>query len=121
MEEKKGNKILKEYEFYISIGEPWNFVGPDGQNRIDGKIIKILNEECLVFKSNNIITIENLKGNIFICRPRYFGENYTMLDKKKLVPSNILLLMKEFDEKMKVEEIFQNAEYVIIGSITKKE
>jgi hypothetical protein len=39
------NKIIpvkKEWTHKISVGEPWNYEGPDGKNLIIGKIIKVL-------------------------------------------------------------------------------
>ncbi len=31
---------MENKSYYISVGEPWDFVGPDGKNIIKGEILK---------------------------------------------------------------------------------
>ena len=63
--------------YYVSVGKPWNFESPDGKNIIKGNIIKKINNNLWIFKSNHLVDLENIHGNIFLLQPRYAGHDFS--------------------------------------------
>lgn len=45
---------MTKERYFISVGEPWDFISPDGQNIVRGNIISVKSNQLLVFK---LITI----------------------------------------------------------------
>lgn len=66
--------MIEQKKYFISIGEPWDFEGPDGQNKIIGIVIKEISENALIFKSDKIQTFKEGTGNIFLLLSRYNDE-----------------------------------------------
>ncbi len=102
---------------YLSIGEPWNFVSPDGQNIIKGKLIRAVSNECLVFKADHVINFSEGSGNILILSPRSAKDFSKFLDwAEDYIPVNGLLSIN-YVENMTEAELKDKSPFVIIGSI----
>ena len=103
--------------YYISVSEPWDFVGPDGNNIIKGKIFKILNQDCIIFKSNSLIEIDKVKGDMFVLLSRHQNIHLNnIVDKGFWTISAGLLLTNSYIE-MDKNQLEQNSEYVIVGTL----
>lgn len=113
---------MKEVEYCISVGEPWDFSGPDGQNIIKGTILKKINSNLLIFKSTFLqILPNNLEGNIFLLTPRYQNDEFSnSLKKLSYITVNVALLRVEYSDKLTEQELKENSSFVIIGSIKQK-
>lgn len=103
---------------HISVGEPWDFTGPDGDNIINGHVIKIINSTCLVFKANYTLNFLQYSGSILILFPRYTNEDfYKLQNEENYVPINGQVLIDNYTEDMTETELKEKSKFVIIGSI----
>lgn len=110
-----GRIVNKEY--IVIVSEPWDFAGPDGKNRIKGKIINTIPPECIVFRCNKKISSDGKEGDILILKTRYYKESIELLYTEEYLTINGGLLLTEYDENMSSEELEQNSFFAIIGSI----
>ncbi|MDL5247341.1 hypothetical protein FH581_017405 (plasmid) [Leptospira weilii] len=109
---------MKEKEYYISVGEPWDFASPDGQNRINGKVLKKISSTCLVFKTNYFLEYEGSKSNILILSPRHYDSDFDDLNKEAdLVTINGGLLLNKYSDNLTENELKHTAKFFVIGSI----
>jgi len=111
---------MKQEKYFISVGEPWDFESPDGQNVIKGNIINIKSNQCIVFKSDHCLNFDDIKGNIIILTPRHQDNDFSELA-SELIVINGSVLLKEYNEKLSEKELQQNAKFEIIGSIRKEQ
>lgn len=105
--------------YFISVGEPWEFESHDGQNIIKGSILSVKSNQCLVFKSNHCLKFGEFEGDILILTPRHNGNDFSNL-KSELVVVNGSLLLNEYNTKLSDKELKENAKFEIIGSISKE-
>jgi len=111
---------MSKNNYYISVGEPWDFNSPDGENIIRGIILKIISATCLVFRTNYHLDFEGVKGDKLILSPRHVENNFYELDKgSSLITVNGGLLFKDYDDNLSEEELRNNSKFAIIGSIQK--
>ncbi|MCR8640340.1 hypothetical protein [Leptospira interrogans] len=109
---------MKEKSYYISVGEPWDFVGPDGKNLINGKVLKKISPTCLVFKTNYLLEYEGSKSNILILSPRHYDSNFDDLNKEgDLVTINGGILFNKYSDNLTENELKNTAKFFVIGSI----
>lgn len=107
-----------EKKYFISVGEPWDFESPDGQNIINGIIIKILSVTCLVFKANYVLAINGISSNLFVLYPRHAESDFDDLKNGvDYVTINGSILPREYNENMDEDFLKENSKFVIIGSI----
>lgn len=112
---------MQEKKYFISVGEPWDFDSPDGQNIINGRIIKVLSSTCLIFKANYILDFKGVIGDVFIVYPRYSENDFNDLKNgNNYVVINGNILSDEYNENMDEGYLKQNSKFVIIGSIRTK-
>jgi len=112
LELSKTRKIMKKYK--ITIGEPWNFEGPDGQNLIKGTVLKYLDNRNIIFKSNYPITLQNETGDLFILSFRFRDKDVSHLKDK---PVNGGLILSDHIDGLSAEEIKQKSKFVLIGTL----
>ena len=111
---------MNEKKYFISVGEPWDFNSPDGQNIINGVIIKILSASCLIFKANYVLDFNGHLGDLFILYPRHSENDFADLkNETNYVTINGNLLIGGFDENMSEKELKEKSDFVLIGSIRK--
>lgn len=110
--------MKKKAEYFISVGEPWDFESPDGQNIIRGKILSIVSNKCLVFKANHHLKFGETMGNILILTPRYESNDFSDLE-SELIAVNGGIFLKEYHEYLNEKELRDCAKFEIIGSIRK--
>lgn len=102
----------------ISVGEPWNFTSPDGENIIKGHIIKMVSSTCLIFKANYVLDFRDSSGEIFVLLPRYANENFNDIKgSNRYVPINALLLTTGDESEMTEDQLEVEGKFVIIGDI----
>ncbi len=101
--------------YYLSIGEPWNFEGPDGQNIIRGSIVKIIGPRCLIYKANHITKFDKGSGSFLALFPRYVGTSFDDLKKGMDITINGILI-EGYHDTMDEKEL-EKEKFVIIGSI----
>ncbi|WP_000660061.1 hypothetical protein [Leptospira interrogans] len=107
---------MKEKIYYISVDEPWDFVGPDGKNRINGHILKIVDHDCVLFKANHTLSFDNIQGNILVLLSRHTGYHFDSLETSGFWTFGGGLLLTKDYESMNRKELEKNSKYVIIGS-----
>jgi hypothetical protein len=108
-------------EYFISIGEPWNFEGPDGRGKICGVILKEINEKVIIFESHKNQTFKEGQGNLFILIARYKDDAIRKVNNKgEHVYSGTvggrLLQLKNYRDKTR-EYLEEHSKYVFIGTI----
>lgn len=109
---------MKSKKYYISVGEPWDFNSPDGQNIINGVIIKILSSTCLIFKANYVLNFKGHLGDVFVLYPRHLESDFSDLESKKdYITINGNMLIANFEESMGEKELKEKSEFVLVGSI----
>ncbi len=108
---------MKKQLYYLSVGEPWNFETPDGQNIVKGEIIKNVDDNCLIFQSNHILQFDNIKGNILVLSPRYKKPDFSSLSTEDININGGVLTTSY--ENLTSEELFKDSKFVIIGSVRK--
>ncbi|RHX88592.1 hypothetical protein [Leptospira stimsonii] len=109
---------MKEKKYYISVAEPWDFVGPDGKNIIKGEILKIIDNNCVLFQTNYILNFENVGGDILVLSSRYRKNDHFINDTNGLDWTiNVgLLLTKEYED-MNEPALKNHSKFIIIGSL----
>lgn len=108
---------MEEKKYYISVGEPWDFEGPDGKNRINGHILKIVDNDCVLFKANHTLNFGNIQGDILVLLSRHTGYHFDTLKTSGFWTFGGGLLLTKDYENMNRKELEKNSKYVIIGSI----
>lgn len=109
---------MRDKKYFLSIGEPWDFDSPDGQNIINGVIIRILSATCLIFKANYILNFKGVSGNLFVLYPRHTKNDFNDLKNgADYVTVNGNILLEEYNENMDENYLKGNSKFVIIGSI----
>lgn len=103
-------------ECKIIVSEPWDFENVGGENIIEGNIVNNLNNICLVFETNNTISIENLSGKYLILYPRS-KESFANFDLKDGISINAGLLLVEYKKDMNSDYLKANSKFVLIGSL----
>ncbi|MGQ2802082.1 hypothetical protein ACT54M_17005 [Leptospira santarosai] len=110
---------MENKSYYISIGEPWDFVGPDGKNIIKGEILKKISSTCLIFKTNHFLEYENNKSDILILSPRHYDNDFDDLVKKtNTVTINGGILFSTYSDDLTEDELKHAAKFFVIGSIS---
>ena len=103
----------------IIVSEPWDFTSSDGENRIAGRLIDVINSRCIVFESNYILNFDKKgSGRILILSPRFKDEDFDDLEKKDITVNGGLLLV-EYKEGSSMEELKSKCAFVLIGSLYK--
>lgn len=109
---------MEQNKYFISVGEPWDFNSPDGENIINGIIIKILSATCLIFKANYLLDFGGVSGNIFVLYPRYAESNFIELKNGvEYVAINGNLLVEDFNENENEEILKEKSKFVLAGTI----
>lgn len=103
---------------YITVGEPWDFESPSGQNIIDGAIIKTVSATCLVFKANYNLEFGEVSGQILILYPRYADSNFNDLKTgSNYITINGNLFHGECNPNTDEQTLMSNSKLAIIGGI----
>lgn len=110
---------MQQKRYFISVGEPWDFDSPDGQNIINGIIVRILSATCLIFKANYILEFKGVTGNYFVLYPRHSESDFDDLRAgNDYVTINGYILPQEYSENMNEDYLKDKSKFVLIGSIT---
>lgn len=109
-------KIMNE-EYIVIVSSPWDFVGPDGDNSIKGKIINTIPPKRIIFKCNNQVSFKGKNGDILILGIRYRDDNIELLYTEEHLTVNGGLLLTEYDKNMSYEELEHNSFFAMIGTI----
>ncbi|MCB0698376.1 MAG: hypothetical protein KDC11_00950 [Chitinophagaceae bacterium] len=113
---------MSKSDYILSVSEPWDFEGPDGENVIYGRIVKEVTNNCLIFESNNPVSIDNVTGSVFVAFGRHDGYDFEYSVKKDGIWSANIGLYTSDDElylNMNSKELMEHSKYVIIGSVKK--
>ncbi|AKL98423.1 hypothetical protein [Endomicrobium proavitum] len=108
-------------KFTISVDEPWDFTGPDGDNVMKGEVIYEISPKELIFRSFKKQKFDNHRGNLFLFISRHVGFDLvhnTILGKKRYDGTFGAGLLKDsVDYKNKTrKELEKESIYVFIGS-----
>jgi hypothetical protein len=108
-------------KYFISVGEPWDFESPDGQNIIRGFVLKIISATCLIFKANYLLNIGGVKGDVLVLTPRDLdGSFYELKNDFDYLTVNGGLLLVEYDENYNEKIVKDNSKFIIVGGVRKE-
>lgn len=110
--------VLKNNAYYISVGDPWDFSSPDGENIINGSLINTCSKTYLIFKANYVLNFKKGSGDYFVIFPRYLNEDFTSLlnGSSTDVTINGSLLPNDF-QTLQNEDLINHSLFVITGSL----
>lgn len=109
---------MKTEKHFISVGEPWDFTSPDGENIINGNIIKVITNNCLIFRANYILNFGQFTGDLFVLYPRNNESNFDDLQSETCsVTVNGNVLLGSLDDNASEFDLKQNSKFVLIGSL----
>ncbi|EKT87845.1 hypothetical protein [Leptospira santarosai] len=109
---------MENKSYYISVGEPWDFVGPDGKNIIKGEILKVFDINCVLFKANHKLRIKDVEGDLLILSSRYKKDDHFNGNDNKLDWTiNVGLILTNNYEEMNKDDLKEKSKFVIIGSL----
>lgn len=103
--------------YRIIVSEPWDFVGPAGNNLIEGIVLKVLSTRCIVFCSDDPLTFAGMQCRILILSSRY--EDFGIDIDKEALTVNGGCLTVAFDETLSEEGLKARSRFVIIGRLEK--
>lgn len=104
--------------YILSVGEPWDFAGPAGQNVIWGNIVRLQSNTCLIFKSAHSLRFAHLTGEVLVLTPRHRGNDFADLA-TDLVVVNGHLLTGAYAENVAEHQWGNRSAFVLVGSIRK--
>jgi hypothetical protein len=107
-----------QQNYKILVSDPWGYKNNEGKNEIRGKIIEINSNNFIIFKSNEILEFDEVKGNLFFLLPRYSGQLLLNHEIKDEIVNGGLLMISEYQGKNR-KELENNSKFVLIGSIEK--
>jgi hypothetical protein len=110
--------MMEEEKYFITVSEPWDFESSDGQNIIKGSILSIKSSQCIVFRSNNYLQFDDVKGNILILTQRHYGYDFSNF-KNEIIAFNGGVLLGEYNEELSESQLREKTKFVIIGSMRK--
>lgn len=109
---------MNTINYFISVGEPWDFTSPDGQNIIKGSILIKLSPTCIVFKANYTVELQGVEGDILVLFPRHYGSDFDDFNKgKNFVTVNGCLLLTNLENNPNEQTLKEKSKFVIIGSL----
>lgn len=102
----------------VSVGEPWDFEGPDGQNIIHGSIVKFLNDRCALFKADHMQHFRAVSGDTLLLLVRHYGYDFSELRPGvSYISVNGCMLMDEREEETDVDALIAGSTFVLIGGV----
>lgn len=107
---------MEQRKCFIKVSDPWNFESPDGENTIKGDIVSQRSNQCIVFRSDYCIEIDEVKGCILILTPRHYGYDFSK-SQDGIVILNAGILLVEYSEQLSENELNKNSKFVMIGSL----
>ncbi len=117
----------KDIEYTIIVSDPFGFEGDNGKHYIFGEIIEKIDKYSVVFKSYNkqYFKDENLRGDVFLLKPRYKSDWYSKEDFENIEKENFFLnvngslILVEFEFGKDKTYWENNSKFVFIGGIWK--
>jgi len=59
-------------KYTIWIGEPWDFSSSKGEGQLEGEVIRIIDEDHIIFKSQEKVCLHGVRGRLFLLCARYY-------------------------------------------------
>jgi hypothetical protein len=104
---------LIEGPYEILIGEPWDYVNPRGEgNRITGNILKVIQDEYILFRSDYFLQEADIKSDILVLSARHYEKYNKLYD---FIINGGLFFGKEIVDDIKYLQT--NSKFILIGSI----
>jgi len=107
---------MQHKTYSISIGEPWDFTSPDGDNIINCLIIRVLSSKCLLFRANYTLDFDGVSGDILILSPRFNDGNFENIVTEE-IDVNGGLFLGDYEKKIEESKLKENSKFVLIGSL----
>jgi len=105
-------------KYILAVSEPWEFKNSNGGTRLEGEVIRVIDEKHIIFKSQEEVCLHGVRGRLFLLCARYCGY--------PLVHDGVIdetagggLIMTDDYMTADWETIEKNSVYVIIGHIGK--
>ncbi len=106
-------------KYFISVGEPWDYEGPDGKNLINGRILKVIDNRIIVFKSDHKVNLHNVCSDVLVLLPRYDRDFFSIRHNRHVTVGGALY-KGTYDDNTSEEDL-KNSEYVLIGGLNSVE
>jgi len=101
--------------YKLIVSEPWNFESRQGDNQLNGHILKQIDSENLLFEANEQITLGSITSQYWVLSTRYENQCFETEPYRGTVNGGLLSdLPAESDD---VLEIKKYAVFAIIGSL----
>ena len=104
------------FKVIISIGDPWNYVTPDGQNVIKGRIINTNNKDYVIVKMKYELDVDENKGMFLLAKLRYKNTSFSRISLLKGVNANFELMNND-EYRAFIENCYKHKLTALIGSI----
>lgn len=99
----------------IIVSEPWDFDGPNGGNKLDGRILKRFDSKTLLFESIDSVSIGGIAGKYWLLSARYVDQSFDVEPYTGTVNGSLLSVAPA--EKEDLSELKRKSVFVIIGSL----
>jgi len=103
--------------YHIAINEPWSSKLQNGDNIIHGHIVKVINEQTLIYQSDINVKFGKSGGNMFLIEPVQLKKfNFSDLSTKRYVPVNVYLV-KTYSDIIDEQQLTIEAKFVFSGGL----
>lgn len=99
--------------YRFSVGEPWNFSGPQGDNSISGAVLRKFDAENLLFECDEEVSLKGTSGRYWLLTTRYVGQSFD--DEPYTGSVNGALLADPPLESENIREIMERTVFAAIG------
>ena len=106
-------------KYEIIVSEPWDFTNGSNENTISGRIVKRIDENSIIFKSDDYIELKNHKGKFLFLSPRQKFETFDKGEQDAELSVNCRIMHNNYEESMNLQQIVNNSTFVIIGLLQK--
>ena|SRR5688500_11286268 len=106
--------MFQNSDFRIVVSDPWDYIGPNGDNTFTGKVFERMSKRCVLFRSNEALQFNDRKGQIFALFTRYSDDQFDGSKNSYTVNGGLLKLAEGKIDENSIEEDFL---FAFIGSL----
>lgn len=107
---------MDKYTFTVS--EPWDYTCSNGTNTLHGNIVRVIDDESIIFESNEEVVVEpeNVRGHILLLLARHQGKKLNKSRKYQGTCGAGLVLESNYLTK-NAKELEESSVYALIGAL----
>lgn len=104
-------------KFRIIVGEPWDYEDRHGDNTIEGRIVRVVSPQSVVFQSDEIVEFKEQRGRILLLGTRYEGDTLDLTKRGRVETIAGGLYLGTNYRKGDYTALENDSIYVLIGSL----